>query len=326
MKQYIVRHIKHKYKDKYTHEYFDQDGRKVNNNIIKQCVNHIYIPPAYEDVQINLNKHDKILAIGYDTKDRPQYIYNKQFVQSQSKKKYKKLIDFGESYKQIIEKIHRDLKLDNSEKNKQIALVLKLVIDCNFRIGNERYSKENKSFGVTTLQQRHIKVSNDTISIDFIGKKGVQNKCKIKHKELSKHLRKKKRTLQKNDNIFEYVSGDYLQQIKSSDVNQYLKQFGDFSTKNFRTWNANIELITELLQHKIPSDKKNRDKLLSQIIKTVSFKLHHTPSICKKNYIDPYILDIYTNDPKRFFHTFKHSKTKDKLIDNYIDLLYSEYG
>ena len=326
MKHYIIRHIKHKYKDKYTHEYVDQNGTIVQKAIVTQLLQGLYIPPAYEDVKINLDRNAKILAIGYDTKDRPQYIYNKRFTKSQSKLKYKKLIEFGESYKRILQKINKDIKLTSDTKDKQIALAMKMVIDCNFRIGNDKYTKDNNSFGVTTLEQRHIKQNGNHITVDFIGKKGVQNKCKIKNKHLTKNLKRMKRELHKHERIFAYVSGNNIYKLKSSDVNDYLKQFGDFSTKNFRTWNANLELIHELLRENTDSTSTKREKYMKECIKSVAEKLHHTSSVCRKNYIDPYLIDVYINDPRRFYSTFRGSTTKEDITDDYIDLLYSEYG
>ena len=323
MKNYIVRCIKSKHKDKYTYEYYDKHNKKIVPS--KKLLSHIYIPPAYDDVKINMNINDKVLAIGYDTKDRPQYIYNKKFTASQTKKKYKKLIDFGDNYKQILQRVNRDLSLDDDSKDKQIALVLKLVIECNFRIGNDKYSKENKSFGVTTLESRHIKQKGNVIIVDFIGKKGVHNKCSVKNKHVSRTLRKRKKTLKKNERVFEYVNNDNIYTIKSSDVNDYLKQFGDFSAKNFRTWNANLALIRELIRHDKSELISKREKNLKLSIDVVSQQLHHTPSICKKDYINPKLIDMYIKDSRRFNSLFKKNDTIDHISEEFTNFLYVEY-
>lgn len=324
MKEFIVRQIKSKKNNNYVHEYFDKRGHLLTKAKVKEVLQGIYIPPAYEDVHINLNKRDKILAIGYDTKDRAQYIYNKQYVKHQSQLKYKQLLEFGESYQQIVSKINKDITLHDDSKDKQIALAMKMIIDCNFRIGNEKYTKENKSFGVTTLEQRHIKQSGNNIAIDFIGKKGVQNKCTIKNKQLTKNLKRAKKNLHKHERIFAYVSGNQIYHLKSSDVNEYLKQFGNFSTKNFRTWNANLELISELVKQ-IPDTISSREKYVAESIKKVSKQLHHTASVCRKNYIDPQLVQTFIQEPKRFLSFFKNSKTKEDITDNFLDFLESEY-
>jgi len=321
MKDYIIREIKSKYKEKYKYEYYDKDGNKVNQKIVKVCLNGLYIPPAHDNVKISLNKKDKVLAIGYDTKGRSQYIYNKKHIEEQSDKKYEHMIEFGESYKKILNQINRDLYTEKDTKNKQIAQILKIVIDCCFRVGNDKYMKENKSYGVTTLKSGHIKVSKDKITIDFIGKKGVRNKCSIKNKKLSKNLRKKKKTLKKEDRIFSYRKKNKYHDIKSTDVNKYLKTFGDFTTKNFRTWNANIELITQLLKFEEDNTITKRKKNVSEAVSSVAHKLHNTASVCKKNYIDPYLIETYTEDIERFLGSFKDAFTKEDINGCYIRLL-----
>ncbi len=321
MKDYIIRKIESKYKNNYKYKYYDKHNNKVDIQIVKFCLQGLYLPPAYNDVKINLNKKSKILAIGYDKKGRPQYIYNKKYVQQRSKSKFNHMIKFGESYKKIFRQITNDLYSESDSKNKQIASVLKIVIDCCFRIGNDKYSKENKSYGVTTLENRHIKVNKDLVKIDFIGKKGIRNVCDVKNKKLSKNLKTKKRTLQKNDRIFTYRSKNKYYNIKASDVNNYLKKFGNFTVKNFRTWGANMELISQILKKEKINTLSGKNKIINDSLNKVSQKLHNTASVCKKNYIDPYLIDIFLNDSKRFYATFKNSTTKEEITEGYLTLL-----
>ena len=301
MKRYIIRKIKTKRKDKYTHKYTDKKGKSI-----KKPKLDFYIAPGYDDVKINLNSNAKVLAIGYDDKNRPQYIYNKNQIKKRSNNKFKHLINFGKNYNKIMKKINTDLKLNDSI-NKEIAMILKIIIDCNFRIGNDKYTRDNNSYGVTTLQKKHIKLDKNNMIIDFIGKKGVRNKCMIKNVIVKNNLKTKKNKLKNNDNIFSHKS----HQIKSNDVNEYLKELGNYTTKNFRTWGANIELIQLLL--------KNDD--LNTCIDKVANKLHHTPSICKKNYIDPKLIEFYMKDKEKFKKYFKnniHKQFTSFLINNYI--------
>jgi DNA topoisomerase-1 len=321
MKDYITRIIKHKRNQKYSYVYFDKNNNKVDPKIVKMCLQGLYIPPAHNNVKINLNKNDKILAIGYDTKNRPQYVYNKKFTKKQSEKKYDHMIEFGKSYHKIIKQINKDMYNENDSKNKQIASALKLIIECNFRIGNDKYLKENKSHGVTTLLNEHIKINGDTVILDFIGKKGVQNTCRVKNKKLSKNLKMKKRTLHKKDRIFTYRYKNKYYNLKSTDVNKYLKQFGDFSAKNFRTWIANLEFITLLLKQDMIESLNERKKIINQSLEAIANKLHNTKSVCKSNYIDPYLVETYLNDHQRFMSTFKNSFSKDEISKKYIELL-----
>jgi len=321
MKNYIQRKRLSKTKKGYNHTYVDKNNNKVNTKIVKLGLEGLYLPPALKDVKINLNKKANVLAIGYDDKGRAQYTYNKKHIEKQSKSKFKHMIQFGESYKKILNQINRDLFTEMDSKEKQIASVLKLVIDCNFRIGNDKYSKENNSYGVTTLENRHIKINKDIITIDFRGKKGVRNICKVKNKKLGRNLRTKKRTLNKNDRIFTYRIKDKYYNIKSSDVNKYLKKFGKFTAKNFRTWGANLEFIQQLLKlDKVESETKKK-KNISEALQKVAHKLHNTPSVCRSNYIDPYLIKLYLNNSKRFNATFQTKTTKEEVTDGYLKLL-----
>ena len=321
MKEYITRKIKYKRKDKYTYEYLDMKGNLINESIIKRLLDGLYIPPAYRDVKINLNKNDKVLAIGYDEKDRPQYIYNKKFTEKNKEKNFNKMIEFGENYKKMMNSVKKDLFSEGDCKEKQIAMALMLVIDCGIRIGSEKYRDENESFGATTLEPRHIKINGDIVSVDFIGKKGVKNTGKCRSKRLSRNLRIKKRTLNKDEPIFTYRKGDKWYSLKSSDVNKYLKRFGNFTSKNFRTWVANLSFISEILKYDNPTKESEIKKNINEALQKTAHKLNNTSSVCKNNYIDPYLINLYMNDNKRFIQSFKHASTKEELSEIYIKLL-----
>jgi len=295
MNKYFIRKISSNKNKKYVHKYYDKNNNIITYNSIKQYL---------DDVQINKNKKAKILAIGYDDKDRPQYIYNKEFTKKQSHKKFIKLIDFGYNYNKIYNKINKDLNAKNNSKDREIATILKIIIDCNFRIGNDKYTKENNSYGVSTLENRHLIEKNGNIIINFIGKKGVKNECIVKNKKVLKSLKNKKRTKKKR--LFTYNKNNKNYDIKSKDVNEYLKDLGDFSTKNFRTWNANLELIKEILYY-----NEDPKYIMKKCIENVAFKLHHTPSICKKNYIDPKLIEFYNDYPDEFIDYFYSARSKN---------------
>ncbi len=315
MNNYIIRKITKRSSNKIYHKFYDKKMNEIcHKPTLKSITEGIYIPPAYDNVKINLNKNQKIRAIGYDVKKRPQYIYDKGFIQHQSDKKFDHMIDFGKKFGKINKKINSDLNSPNVN-DKQIAIILKLIIDCQFRIGNERYSKNNKSYGTTTLEKQHLFLKNNSVEINFIGKKNVRNKCTIKNKRLVTILKKRNKTLKKkNDKIFN---------ISSKQVNEYLKHFGNFSAKNFRTWGANIELILQLIKLSKQYDIKNKNdikKIINKSIKKVAQRLHNTSSVCKSNYLDPELIQFFTNDHQKFLDLFSHN-SKDKISKCYISFL-----
>ena len=327
MDNYIKRVISKKQGNKTYHKYYDKDGKQIKDkNYIKKCTEGVYISPAYNDVKINLDKNAKILAIGYDVKGRAQYVYNKDFVKSQQDKKFNHMVDFGKKFKTINKKINEDLYSVKDSKEKQIAIILRLIMECHFRVGNERYSKQNNSYGTTTLELKHMKFKKNEVVIDFIGKKKVRNVCTVKNKKVVKSLKEKRRTRNKNDRIFSYRKGSKYYDINSKDVNKYLKQFGKFTAKNFRTWGANIEFICKLLHYCKTTDctiKKNNQKVLKDSVKFVAEKLHNTEAVCKSNYLDPELIMLFTNDVNKFKELFyKNNKiNRDDIYKYYVSFL-----
>jgi len=319
MKDYIVRKIKSKRGKKIIHEYTNKRGNLLHKSEYEPLLKNLYIAPAYDNVKINKHKKDKVLAIGTDDRGRKQYTYNPEYVQSATDNKYKSLIEFGNNYKCIMNRINKDMITFEDSKKKQVAMILKMIDECNFRVGNEKYAKENNSFGVCTLENQHVKVGSSSVTVDFIGKEGVRNTCRVKNKRLSKNLRTKKKILNKNDRIFTYRSNNKYYNVSAPDVNRYLKQFGNFSAKNFRTWTANVDLIKELKK-----SSSNVKKYLTESIKKIAIKMHHTPSICKKNYINKELLDLYINSSDKFRYYFR-STDKEGISEDFIHFLKDVY-
>ena len=324
MENYIIRKISKKRGKKFYHKFYDKKGKEIKDEKkINKITDGIYISPAYDNVKINMNKNDKVRAIGYDTEERPQYIYNKKFIEEQKDKKFDHMSAFGKKFSKINQKINEDLYSTKDSKEKQVALILKLIMECHFRIGNDRYSKKYKSYGTTTLENKHVKVKKDHVIIDFIGKKKVRNVCTVKNKKVVKTLKEKKRTLKKNDRVFTYRRGDDYFNIQSSDVNKYLKQFGKFSAKNFRTWGANVELIVQLIDYCKGCEKMNKkdiQTILKKSIEGVAKKLHNTEAVCKSNYLDPELIKFFTLDHQGFLKHF-HTKNKEDLYKKYVSFL-----
>ena len=310
MKEFIIRRIVYNRNNKYKYKYFDKNNRPVSHKTVIQYIQNLYIPPAYDDVKINKNNKSKILAIGKDSKGRLQYIYNQKYINRQSIKKFENLNKFGNVYKKMIAKINKDIESDDI-KIKQIASSLYLVINCGIRIGNDKYTEDNKSYGSTTLLNKHVKIVKDRINLEFIGKKGVVNTGTCRNKKLARTFRKhKKRTTNKTP-LFTYCINGNNYTLKARDVNKYLKSFGDFSSKNFRTFTANLHFIIHL----------NKTDSVSDSLKKVADKINNTVSVCRKNYIDPRLIDFFEKNEEEFKKFFKDCSTIDSCIDKYIELL-----
>jgi len=297
MINYITRKIVSNKGNNFYYKYYDKNNKIISSKKAKSIISNLYIPPAYDNVKININSKSKILAIGEDNKGRKQYIYHKNTIKNNSKDKFQKLINYGKIYPKIISKINKDSKQNENIKLKHIATIIKIIIDCNFRIGNKIYEKQNKSYGVTTLKKRHLTINKKRITIDFIGKKNIRNKCELTNKYIIDNLINFQKNKRNNSNIFSFKTDGSIKNVSSKDINDYLQNFGNYTSRNMRTWNANIILIKKLANN----------YSLKNSIDYVSKKLHNTPSVCKSNYLDPKLIKFYEENPSHFINMFKNN-------------------
>jgi DNA topoisomerase-1 len=284
------------------------------------------IPPAYENVSILNNK--KIIAFGYDSKNRKQVLYQPDFIAKQNAKKYDKISTSIKFFSKLKKKIAVDLGSGGDEKTLAIAVIITLILTCGFRIGNKKYEKDNNSVGLTTLKYKHLKFENALLSIDFIGKKGVRNVAECDNKIIYEYLYNKYKDAAKEDYVFTY---DGAKVITSADVNEYLKVICNkyskkgaepiiITTKDLRTWNANMLFLTYYKKlrksrcrgkdatakdaissltaaaakdaiESVADTEKSINKDIKAAIEMVAQKLHNSYSICRKSYIDPKIIE-----------------------------------
>lgn len=228
----------------------------------------------------------KIIEIWYDSNGKKQYKYNPEYTKIQSQNKFDKIMKHHRLFTQIVKDIHKNLK-SKDFKIKQIAMILYIMIHCGFRIGNKFYEKNYNSYGISTMKAKHaFLVKPGTIKFDFIGKKGIRNVDICKNNTIYKYISNTVAHKGKNDYIFNDIS--------SSDVNSYLRQYGDISSKDLRTWMANV-LFLKYYKDNCHVNKKN---IIKHSIEFVSKKLHNTVSICKKSYIDNKLIQYITQKIK----------------------------
>ena len=359
IKKMIIKRVKLNSK-KGTHRfiYLDGNNKHINDNKTLDRIKKLSIPPAYTDIKISNDENHYLQAVGIDDKGRKQYIYKDTFVSKQSKFKYCQLKHFGQHISEIRKNIRAIMLNDNPvmSKEKIIALVIYILDNCHFRIGNLIYYTKHKSHGVSTLQPKHFKKVGNSFEIEFIGKKGVLNKCILEDpvavkliKELISITNKENHP---NNFIFHYKDEkDNLQLIKPIDINNFLIKYNpDITLKMFRTWGANFLFLEEMIKNKkefvniykeyeprikeLKKDKsstsndklkkidiinkkilKDNDKLIRDIIQNIAIKLHNTPTISKKSYLDNNLVLIYQEDPKSFWTKIIHSSNKNDLTN-----------
>jgi DNA topoisomerase-1 len=309
MSNYISRKILNK---KYI--YINKNKQVIKDKKILDKISKIYIPPAYKNVQIFLNQ--AVLAKGTDAAGRIQYIYSEESKKRREEKKHIKLLKLCNNISKLEDKIKNDLSKRMYTKEKLIALIITLMNICNFRGGNKKYEKDYGSYGLTTLHKSHIHFEEKYAVIDFIGKKGVQNKCSIKDKNIIKMLKEVYKMSNKNQRYLFAIRNENKEEINVSlpDINMYLEKF-KITSKDLRMWNANILFLKNLkknferfLEEKNKEDKfdyyslteekqlKYRKRIIKQSIIDTAECLHHTAAICKSSYINKYILNKVLNE------------------------------
>lgn len=296
----------------------DTKGNIITDSTILDYVKSLVIPPAYENVKIYYIKSPKIVFEGYDSKGRKQQIYSKKWREQADKKKYRDLIEFGNMMTKIKSDINTNIIKKKITKDKLISLILKMILLCKFRVGSDKYHKLYNSHGVITLQKRHIIFTLSGAQIEFIGKKGMLNQCTMTDPIVINELKNLVKNIKENDFIF--VCDDKL--IQAVEVNNYLKKYNEnFTTKMFRTFDANVLLIEHLTKHEEINklSLSARKKIVNTVLGDVSSCINNTPAICKKSYIDPGLIDMFVNEPNKFKRNFKLSNiSHTKMFINYL--------
>jgi DNA topoisomerase-1 len=274
--------------------YVDANGQAVKDESTLARIKHLAIPPAYQNVWICAFPNGHIQATGFDERGRKQYRYHERWRAARDENKYQKMIAFGKALPKIRRVTNRDLKKPGLPREKVLAAIVQLLEKTRIRVGNEQYAKTNKSYGLTTMRNRHAQVHGARVTFDFKGKSGVRHTIDLKDPTLARVVAK----LQDlpGQELFQYVGENgEIKSAGSSDVNAYLKEITgeDFSAKDFRTW-AGTVLASLALQEfeKFDSEAQAKKNIVSAIEK-VSARLGNTPSVCRKCYVHPAVLQSY---------------------------------
>lgn len=274
--------------------YFDPNGVKISNENILQRINELTIPPAWEKVWISPFAHGHIQATGFDARGRKQYIYHEVWKDIQKQNKFDKVIFFGRSLPKIRRRIRKDINARGLDKHKVIATVVWLLEHTFIRVGNDEYAKENKSFGLTTLRNRHVTVKGSSLKFEFAGKSGVKHLVDIHHPKIAKII---KRCIElPGYELFQCLDENLNKHaIDSADVNEYLQAVTgeDISAKDFRTWGGSFLSAVTLRKLGNPDNEVKILENISNTIKEVSRHLRNTPAVCRNYYIHPTILQSY---------------------------------
>jgi DNA topoisomerase-1 len=274
--------------------YVDADGKPVRDREILARIKSLVIPPAWTDVWICPSARGHLQATGRDAKGRKQSRYHPRWREVRDETKYERMLSFGAALPEIRERVEHDLGLPGMPRAKVLATIVRLMETTLIRVGNEEYARENHSYGLTTMRGRHVRVEGSTITFKFQGKSGIRHAIDI-------HDRRLARIVQRCQDIpgyelFQYVDSEGVNHsVDSSDVNEYVREISrqDFTAKDFRTWAGTVCACMLLREAEAFESETQAKKNVVAAIKQVAARLGNTPSVCRKCYVHPAVLECY---------------------------------
>jgi len=268
-------------------------GRAIQDPAILKRIHGLAIPPAWTGVWISPDPNGHIQAVGRDARGRKQYRYHSRWRETRDSTKYHRMISFGECLPKIRARVARDLSSNELHRNKVLATIVRLLEVTSIRVGNEEYSRQNNSFGLTTLRDRHVRITGGTIQFLFRGKRGIQHEVSLQNRRMAKIV-KRLRDLPGYE-LFQYVENGVTHSIGSADVNAYIREISgqDFTAKDFRTWNGTVLAVDSLCKMEPCASSTQRKKDIVKAVESVAGHLGNTVAVCRKCYIHPAVLDAY---------------------------------
>jgi DNA topoisomerase-1 len=274
--------------------YVGPDGKTVRDKETLARIRSLVIPPAWNDVWICANPRGHLQATGRDAKGRKQSRYHPRWRAVRDETKYEKMLLFGTALPRIRERVEQDLTQPGLPREKVLATIVRLMERTLIRVGNEEYARENHSYGLTTLRDKHVQVNGWTVKFKFRGKSGVLHTVDVRDRRIANIIR------QCQDipgyELFQYMDeNEEPHTIDSADVNDYLREIAgeDFTAKDFRTWAGSVLASLALREFEEFQSQTQAKKNVVQAIKAVARRLGNTPAVCRKCYVHPAVLDCY---------------------------------
>ena len=273
--------------------YFDAAGQRISEADEIKRLNALAVPPAYTDVWICADPQGHLQATGRDARGRKQYRYHPRWREVRDGDKYSRLLAFGMALPKLRQRLEAQLALPGHSRDKVMATVISLLDTTLIRIGNSQYARENRSYGLTTLRNKHVAVNGSAIAFQFRGKSGVEHQITVKDRRLARVI---KRCLElPGQDLFQYLDDEGQRHtVSSSDINAYLHSLtaGGFTAKDYRTWAGSSLALSALRELKWESASEAKQHVV-EMVKAIARELGNTPAVCRKCYIHPAVLDAF---------------------------------
>jgi DNA topoisomerase-1 len=274
--------------------YIGPGGERIRDPQTLLRIKQLVIPPAWTAVWICPDSRGHLQATGRDARGRKVYLYHPRWREQRDAAKYERLAAFGEALPRIRERVDADLRRRGIPREKVLAAVVKLLEETSIRVGNDEYRRENGSMGLTTLLDDNAIFEGNKVRFEFKGKSGKQHSVELNDRRLARIVKECQDI--PGQELFQYLDEDGQRRaIGSADVNDYIKETsgGDFTAKDFRTWNGTVLAMRYLKVCERPGSATAGKRLVSGAIKNVARELGNTPAVARKAYVHPVVLNAY---------------------------------
>ncbi|TYL46277.1 DNA topoisomerase IB [Nocardioides sp. BGMRC 2183] len=276
--------------------YLDADGERLSEDDAQRC-RELVIPPAWTEVWICPHPNGHLQAVGTDDAGRRQYLYHPDWVARRSEEKYERVLRFGGRLPRLREQVATDLADADLTEAQACALAVRLLDVGAFRIGNDLYASEHGSFGLTTLERRHVRRHGELLVFDFVGKSGVEHRVEVDDPVAIESLaRMRRRRSQHDPQLLAYREGRRWRSLTPEAVNAYVRSSSgvEATAKDFRTWHATVLAATALSDAPDPDASATRRKrAVAAVMREVAEYLGNTPTLARSAYVDPRVVDAY---------------------------------
>jgi DNA topoisomerase I len=276
--------------------YTDAGGNRVTDPATIDRIRALAIPPAWRDVWICPYPNGHIQAVGTDAAGRRQYRYHDVWRQNRDQVKHLRVLQVGERLPAMRRRWARDLRRDGLDRDRVLAAAARLLDLGLFRVGGEEYAEENSTYGLATLRREHVKIRQGKLVFDYTAKAGIRRQEVVDDRRVAEVVTAlRRRRDDPNPELFAYQVGDAWNDVKSTTVNEYLREVSglDMSAKDFRTWHATVLMAAILARDPAPASRRGRDRTVRAGYVEVSEALGNTPAVCKASYVDPRVVEHY---------------------------------
>jgi DNA topoisomerase-1 len=303
------------------------DGRKLTDQECLTRIARLAVPPAWSDVWICPWPNGHIQAIGTDSAGRRQYRYHDDWRTRKDQEKFERAVEFGRALPTLLKRVEADLAIAGLRKRRMLAAGVRLLHVGGFRIGGEEYAEENETFGVATLQVRHVRIDGDQVVFSYRAKGSIKRTIVIEDAEILRVMRSLlRRSRKRSDDLLAWRQGSGWRNVRSSDLNAYIKEtIGDeFSAKDFRTWSGTVRAASELASRtgKELSERERKRRVVAAVAE-VADHLGNTPTVCRSSYIDPRVIDCF-NGGDTIAATMRSGSSADRRVEEAVIAMLSK--